>query len=132
MKTRNSAIPGLKIYGQGPVVGNGRLDEGRGCRGKNAAEILAMGADRRNAVVAGDGSIGYASQRAQDSYSVDMVGTDCAEACRASGQQNVGVCRHVYLTPDGLGMIDFRPTRLDSHEKESPIAGSRDRNCWGS
>lgn len=81
VKEQNCVVQGLKIYGQDPVVGSGRLGEECGCRERNAAESLAVAVGHRTVEAAGYGSTGSEGQLARDNCSVDKVGIGYAPAC---------------------------------------------------
>lgn len=78
VKVQKFVVQGPKIYDRDLVVESGHLCGKGDCREKNAAEMLAVGADRCTAAVVGYDSIGSEGHLAQDSCFVDKVEIDCA------------------------------------------------------
>ena len=73
---------GQKIFDQGLVAENDRLDVGRDCRGRMAAGSLVVDAYYRTAAAAGSDNIDFEVHLALDSYSAGKAETDCAWDCR--------------------------------------------------
>jgi hypothetical protein len=115
VRARKFVVQGLKIYDQDPVVGSGHLGEECDCREKNAAESLAVGVGHRTAVAVGYDSIGSEGHLARDNYSDDKEGIDCSLFCGWSSQLKCRKFWQRYLTPDGLGTIDFHSIPLCFH-----------------
>jgi len=129
MKVRKVGVQDLRIYGQDLVVGSDRPGEECDFHEMNAVGSLAVNGGRHTAAAAGYGNIGFEGHLAQDNYSVDTVGIDCASACRGSKSASIPKkCAGNIFTPDGPGTVGHS-TLLGYHEMESRIVAIHDKNC---